>query len=60
MPEPIASIFTPFARRITEDFHTRPWSSPKSSFSAAFSSISVLMSVRKPSACSELSERMIS
>lgn len=35
-------------------------SSPKSSRSAAFSSSSVLMSERKPSACSELSERMIS
>ena len=60
MPAPSASILTPFERRMTDAFQTRPTSSPKSSRSAAFSSSSVLMSERKPSACSELSERMIS
>jgi hypothetical protein len=45
---------------MTDDFQTFPSSSPKSSRRAAFSSNSVLMSARKPSACSELSERMIS
>ena len=58
-PEPIASALMSVLVSITPVLHAlSPFREPKSMIMFALSSSSVLMSSRKPSACSEESDRM--
>ena len=60
LPEPIASTFMSVLVRSTPLLHAlSPLSSPKSSLMAVLSSSSVLISSRKPSACSVESDIII-